>query len=241
VVLASGATVAISQLWAGAQVLAANPQTGKTQAETVDKVWVNHDTDLMDIVVNTAQGQGTIDSTAHHLFWDLTTRAWTEADQLKVGDRLWTPDGQLATVARLVSVPGAEDMWDLTVANDHDFYVVSVDTAVLVHNCPVEPYQVGPYNELQDQSEVGDGLDLHHVPQGNPASQVIPGYDYSTAPSIALPQAEHLLVPNVSGLYGGSAEDLISGDLANLQTYTNAPQSSLDQLSQLIQEMYGGG
>ncbi|MGD1052671.1 MAG: PKD domain-containing protein, partial [Candidatus Dormibacteria bacterium] len=136
VVLASGATVAISQLRPGAQVLATNPQTGRSQAETVQAVMVNHDTDLMDVVVNTAQGQGTIDSTDHHLFWDLTTRKWTEVDQLRTGDRLFTPNGQLATVARLVAVPGSEEMWDLTVANDHDFYVATVDTAVLVHNCP---------------------------------------------------------------------------------------------------------
>ena len=116
VVLASGATLAISQLRPGAQVLATDPQTGKTQPETVQAVMVNHDTDLMDVVVNTADGQGTINSTAHHLFWDLTTQKWTEADQLRIGDRLFTPDGQLATVARTVVVPGAEDMWDLTVA-----------------------------------------------------------------------------------------------------------------------------
>jgi hypothetical protein len=89
--------------------------------------------------VRTAAGTGTVDSTAHHLFWDLTTTAWTEADHLQAGDRLWTPDSQLATVARTVSVPDAEDMWDLTVANDHDFYVVTVDTAVLVHTTVQQP------------------------------------------------------------------------------------------------------
>jgi hypothetical protein len=139
VVLASGASVAISQLWPGAQVLATDPQTGRTQAETVNKLWVNHDTDLMDVVVQTAGGTGTIDSTAHHLFWDLTTKTWTEADQLRAGDRLWTPDGQLATVVRAVTIPGVENMWDLTVANDHDFYVITLGTAVLVHNCPMGP------------------------------------------------------------------------------------------------------
>lgn len=137
VALASGGAVAISQLRPGAQVLATDPQTGQTQAETVQSVMVNHDMDLMDVVVNTSQGQGSIDSTAHHLFWDLTTRKWTEADRLRTGDRLFTPDGQMATVARTVVVPGAEAMWDLTVANDHDFYVVTVNTAVLVHNCPL--------------------------------------------------------------------------------------------------------
>jgi RHS repeat-associated protein len=154
VVLASGATVAISQLRPGAQVLATNPQTGKTQSETVQAVMVNRDTDLMDVVVNTAQSQGTIDSTAHHLFWDLTTRKWTEADQLRTGDRLFTPDGQLATVARLVTLPGAEDMWDLTVANDHDFYVVTVDTAVLVHNCDLLNGTVNANGTLESGANV---------------------------------------------------------------------------------------
>jgi hypothetical protein len=115
---------------------------------------VNRDTDLMDVVVNTAQSQGTIDSTAHHLFWDLTTRKWTEADQLRTGDRLFTPDGQLATVARLVTLPGAEDMWDLTVANDHDFYVVTVDTAVLVHNCDLLNGTVNANGTLESGANV---------------------------------------------------------------------------------------
>ncbi|HYA44312.1 MAG TPA: polymorphic toxin-type HINT domain-containing protein, partial [Acidimicrobiales bacterium] len=149
VVLAGGGTLAISQLRPGAQVLATNPQTGKTQPETVQAVMVNHDTDLMNVVVDTPQGQATIDSTDHHLFWDLTTQAWTDADQLRSGDQLWTPDGQLATVVRTVTIPGAEDMWDLTVANDHDFYVVTVATAVLVHNCPLPsgPPTVGAAGE----------------------------------------------------------------------------------------------
>ncbi|MGD1052670.1 MAG: polymorphic toxin-type HINT domain-containing protein [Candidatus Dormibacteria bacterium] len=137
VVLASGATVAISQLWPGARVLATDPQTGMTQPETVAAVGINHDTDLMDVVVQTAKGQGTIDSTAHHLFWDVSTKAWTAADQLRTGNRLFTPNGQPATVSRLIGIPGAADMWDLTVANDHDFYVVTVDTAILVHNCDI--------------------------------------------------------------------------------------------------------
>ncbi len=143
--------MAISQLRPGAQVLATNPQTGSTQPETVQAVMVNHDTDLMDVVVDTAEGEGTIDSTAHHLFWDLTTRAWTQADQLPSGDKLWTPDGQLAMVARLLTVPGSQEMWDLTVANDHDFYVVTVDTAVLVHNCPIpsgQPDVNGPLGQM---------------------------------------------------------------------------------------------
>jgi len=47
------------------------------------------------------------------------------------------PDAARPAGVRTVTVPGAEDMWDLTVANDHDFCVVTVNTAVLVHDCPL--------------------------------------------------------------------------------------------------------
>ena len=54
---------------------------------------------------------------------------------------------------------------------------------VLVHNY-CKPYDYGDYNILDSR---GDNLDLHHAPQGNPAKQVINGYDYKTGPVIALP------------------------------------------------------
>lgn len=77
-----------------------------------------------------------VDTTQHHLFYDLSTKTWVEAENLHTGDRLYTPDSQLATVVGSAVVPGAADMWDLTVNGDHDFYVLTSATAVLVHNCP---------------------------------------------------------------------------------------------------------
>jgi hypothetical protein len=40
-----------------------------------------------------------------------------------VGGRLATANRNVATVAGELVVSGAEDMWDLTVVNSHDFYV----------------------------------------------------------------------------------------------------------------------
>jgi RHS repeat-associated protein len=201
VALASGSTLAISALRPGTQVLATDPQTGKTQPETVQAVMVNHDTDLMDVEVNTAQGQGTIDSTAHHLFWDLTTKAWTDADQLQSGDQLWTPHEQLATVARTVTVPGAEDMWDLTVASDHDFYVVTVDTAVLVHNCPMtdsNPLSGTTYSP-KVLSQMASG-DAHSFP-----SLVDSQADWSDAASAEGGDGSWYLHVNVPGAVNGES------------------------------------
>ena len=74
---------------------------------------------------------------------------WIPANHLKPGERLKAPDGQSAVVVGGLA-PAVHDgwMWDLTVPgnNDHDFYVLSVqtgsrtnyaaagDTPILVHN-----------------------------------------------------------------------------------------------------------
>jgi hypothetical protein len=142
--LASGDSIPLDQVKVGDEVLATNPQTGKTQAEPVTAVWVNHDSDLLDLTVHTNSGDTVVDTTQHHLFYDLTTHSWVQAEQLHPGDQLYTADGSLATVVGSQFVRGAADMWDLTVANDHDFYINVFDQDVLVHNiaCRVSP--VGP-------------------------------------------------------------------------------------------------
>jgi hypothetical protein len=144
--LANGAKIPISQVRVGDMVLAADTATGKTQAEPVTTLWVNHDNDLMDVTVKTASGTSTIKSTQHHLFWDLSTHAWVQADDLSAGTELQTPNGATATVVATTIVPGAADMWDLTVNNDHDFYVVvsaRSQTSVLVHNCASKAERLG--------------------------------------------------------------------------------------------------
>lgn len=105
-------------------------------------------------------------------------------------------------------------------------------------NGPVRPYEVGKYSDLVRRSSVGDQLDIHHVPQGNPAGQVIPGYSYGSAPSIALPAGEHGLIPNLRGTYSGARQDLLARDISNLRAYTNAPESAIQQLQDLISQTY---
>ena len=100
------------------------------------------------------------------------------------------------------------------------------------------PYEVGTYDALKARSAVGDELDLHHVVQAHPAGQTIPGYLRANGPSIALPNAEHLLVPRLSGPYTGTARDLLARDIRNLRNYTNAPNSALQDLIDLNKQMY---
>jgi hypothetical protein len=109
---------------------------------------------------------------------------------------------------------------------------------------PVQAYEVGQYGDLVKRSPVGDQLAIHHVPQGQPAGQVIPGYSYPNAPAIALPAVEHNRIPNLKGTYNGSAQDLLARDIGNLRTYTNAPESAIQQLldlnGQTFPDTFGG-
>ena len=156
--LASGTFVPISTIKVGDKVLATDPTSGKTTAETVTATDIHDDTDLVDLVVHTAGGDRTIHTTDlhpvwdvttvttangssvihttdHHLIFDLRTHRWTEAKDLRRGDHVRTQDGSIATVTSTTTVAGSADMWDLTVDSVHDFYVVvTAGTGVLVHN-----------------------------------------------------------------------------------------------------------
>lgn len=103
---------------------------------------------------------------------------------------------------------------------------------------PVKPYEVGMTADLKARSR-GDNLDIHHVPQGQPAKKPIHGYDYSNAPGIALPNAEHQRIPTSKGATtAGSPRQQLAKDIRDLRNYTNAPNSSLQQLIQYNKLLY---
>jgi len=137
VVMADRTTKRLNQIEVGDKVVATDPLTGKTKPRRVRHVWVNHDTDLMDVTVQAGGKASVIHATQRHLFWDVTRHAWTEADHLKAGDRLVTDAGTAAIVKSTMVRSGAADMWDLTVKTSHDFYVMTAGRGVLVHNCPM--------------------------------------------------------------------------------------------------------
>ena len=91
---------------------------------------------------------------------------------------------------------------------------------------------------LQARSIVGDDLALHHAGQAHAMEQIVPGYSRTTGPSIALPTAEHRLIPNLQGIVNLTPRQLLARDIVNLRQYTNAPNSALMQLIQLNKDMY---
>ena len=112
--------------------------------------------------------------------------------------------------------------------------------ALRVETARVTAYEVGTFDQLAARSLVGDALDLHHVGQAHAMQQLVPGYVRGTAPAIALPQAEHALIPNMRGPVNVSVRDLVAKAIRALRNFTNAPNSSLQELIKLNKAMYPG-
>lgn len=66
-------------------------------------------------------------------------RGWVHASSLHRADSLRTPTGALHKVVGVSPVAAPQQVWDLSIADLHTFYVLAGRTPVLVHNveCPV--------------------------------------------------------------------------------------------------------
>lgn len=160
---------AIGTLQVGEQVWSYNPQTKQMELEPIQKIWLNHDNDLVDVTLvaptQNAHGKATCTKDTHgktakkgapnkatctkdeqeqttekkevihtnekHPF--LTKeKGFIPVSQLKPGMHVLEADGRYGVVAKLVVVPGAMWMYNLTVAQDHT-YAVGLDQWI-VHN-----------------------------------------------------------------------------------------------------------
>jgi Pretoxin HINT domain len=136
VVMADGSRKAISDLTVGDEVIATDPETGRTAVREVTAVHLNLDTAFTDVTVIDADGDvSTINTTQHHPFWSVSDHKWTDAMDLERGDHLRSADGSLLTVASVRAFEGNQWMWDLTIDDIHTFYVANGEDSVLVHNC----------------------------------------------------------------------------------------------------------
>jgi hypothetical protein len=118
-----------------------------------------------DVMVGTGHGPATITGTAYHLYWDATTRSWTPADHLHIGDHLQTSNGGVVTIQSLHDYTTRMVTYNLTIDNLHTYYVLAGIVPVLVHNSN----NCGPAYENPG----------HHDPAGgpnpyNPAKGLLP-------------------------------------------------------------------
>ncbi|WP_144126983.1 polymorphic toxin-type HINT domain-containing protein, partial [Catellatospora sichuanensis] len=141
VLLADGSTKAIEDVRVGDRVLATDPQTDVTQPRPViDTLTGAGHKRLVEITVaDPGDGsQGSITATDNHPFWVPDLRQWVAAGELHAGQWLRTSSGTWAQVSAVEARTERARVHNLTVADDHTYYVKAGSSPVLVHNttCP---------------------------------------------------------------------------------------------------------
>ncbi|WP_018587892.1 polymorphic toxin-type HINT domain-containing protein [Salinispora arenicola] len=141
VLMADGSTKPVEEVQPGDKVLATDPETGQTVAETVTAAIKGDGVKkLVKVTIDTDGNRGSetaeVTATDGHPFWVPELGEWIDATDLRSGQWLRTSSGTYVQITAI-------DRWDvsqatvhnLTVANIHTYYVVAGNTPVLVHNC----------------------------------------------------------------------------------------------------------
>ncbi|MFF5424868.1 MULTISPECIES: ricin-type beta-trefoil lectin domain protein [unclassified Streptomyces] len=136
VLMADGTYRPIARVAIGDLVKAADPASGELRTQKVTATFRHGTERLVDV---TLAGGGKLTSTAGHKFF-VADRGWTTVADLRVGDRLRTPEGAVRTVRALRDRTGLAPtvVHDITVDGPHTFFVRATGARpqdVLVHNC----------------------------------------------------------------------------------------------------------
>jgi len=131
---------AIQTLHVGEMVLSEDPSTHQVDTEPLQRV--THDPRSLLLAVDLSDGSTITTTLTHPFYVDNGVQiavggAWLWAEHLQSGDQLRTEDGHQVSVLQVRQGVGYADVWTLTVARDHTFFVGTAQ--VLVHNCDSAP------------------------------------------------------------------------------------------------------
>ena len=182
-------SVPIEEITAGMLVYAHNPDIGETELKEVVQTFVRETNELVHIKVNGEE----IITTPTHPFW-VPQKGWTDAIQLRAGDRLQLLNGEYVIIEQVQHelLESPVTVYNFEVEDFHTYYVG--DTSVLVHNkCTNEPFVPDEYwmrnaplngtpnSKIQHQKMLSDG--------SIETSTVI--YDYAGRQSIRIDWTNH--------------------------------------------------
>jgi len=155
VLLANGTKEAISKVKVGQKVLAGDPYMNISANRRVTKVLTHSGMHSMVAIV--LLGGAVLNATSHHPFWDATTRAFTYANALHVGDKLREPSGHLVPITKVRDYRANLTAYNLTVSGIHTYYVFAGTTPVLVHNSCTGPNPA--------EAAANPNVDLNRIPE----------------------------------------------------------------------------
>ncbi|AYG85231.1 hypothetical protein DWB77_07448 [Streptomyces hundungensis] len=194
VLMADGTSKSIANIRVGQQVIASQPETGETGPREVTPVIEGEGRkNLVKITVDTggasSNAVGMLTATDGHPFWVENQRRWVDAKDLKTGDRLRTPSGELRSVVNTRAWTESHKVYNLTVDGVHTYYVLAGAAAVLVHNDdgPVDlkgksatVWRSGPYRIDIEGSPSGVQMHFQVRIKGVKSSDA-PKYHFSSA------------------------------------------------------------
>ena len=147
--MADGTTKLIREVQVGDQVLSRNPQTGKDEAKTVTWTIERHAPSVVDVTLHDAKtGKAeTLTCTPEHPLF-VPGSGWVEAGSLGIGTSIVSRAGPALSVTDLTweknkaeelaagtgSSFGGYTVYNLTVEDDHTFFVGSAGGGTWVHN-----------------------------------------------------------------------------------------------------------
>ncbi|WP_269783582.1 LamG-like jellyroll fold domain-containing protein [Streptomyces sp. QHH-9511] len=169
VLLADGTTKPISKVKVGDYVLTAEPGKKKKEKHRVKRVIVTKtDRNYVDVVVSTKSGPKTIQSTKHHQFYEVSRNAWTQAGDLRVGQKLQNDSGSVTEIVEVKPYQAKRVTFDLSIDALHTYFVKAAELAVLVHNanwaCPTKKTH---FADVEVFSGTGQQKHSYSVRSGN--------------------------------------------------------------------------
>ncbi|MCO1580769.1 Hint domain-containing protein [Crossiella sp. SN42] len=144
VLLADGTTRAIEDLVNGDLVVATDPESGRTEAREVTATITSAGPKkLVEITVDVdgprGNAVGTLVATSEHPFWIDDQGRWLDAEEVRPGDDVLTPEGERLPIVKVESRAAIQRVHNLTVDGIHTYYVLAGATPILAHNtngCP---------------------------------------------------------------------------------------------------------
>ncbi|WP_159424446.1 polymorphic toxin-type HINT domain-containing protein [Streptomyces sp. 3214.6] len=148
VLMADGSQKSIEDIDIGDRVVATDPETGKTEFQTVTaKIKGTGTKHLVKVTIDTDGAKGTktasVTATDGHPFWVPELREWIGATDLQPGEWLRTSAGTLVQITAVQRWTQQSVVHNLTVSDLHTYYVLAGETPVLVHNSNCPLYTVG--------------------------------------------------------------------------------------------------
>ncbi|MFF4830451.1 polymorphic toxin-type HINT domain-containing protein [Streptomyces sp. NPDC001315] len=166
VLMADGSQKSIEDIDIGDRVIATDPETGKTEIQTVTAEIKGTGTKhLVKVTIDTDGDKGTktasVTATDGHPFWVPELRDWIKATDLTPGQWLRTSAGTLIQITAVQRWTQQSTVHNLTVSDLHTYFVLAGQTPVLVHNCG--GLDDAAHEAIQDRhgTDIADGVDYN--------------------------------------------------------------------------------